>query len=228
MKTYLGEDAEALDGFEFMVMAEAGEVGHWEVLASSTRAAGERSPSRLVEWALPIQERHLATVSACALSSPARRIHTPNDAGADRQRRGPQRRRRSEAGARPGMFSTGDPLRPGAPPAVRVLYEWEGIVEHDFDTGRERRLTAFPTPDELRHRFRAWRRAPDEESESHVPFTRALRGLDGSIKTPRYYQRIAIDEADRRRVLHPARFRSTRVGNPSDPALKEERWARAP
>ena len=30
MKTYLGEDAEALDGFEFLTMAEAGEVGHPE------------------------------------------------------------------------------------------------------------------------------------------------------------------------------------------------------
>ena len=32
MKTYLGEDADALDGFEFLTMAEAGEVGHWSVL----------------------------------------------------------------------------------------------------------------------------------------------------------------------------------------------------
>src|SRR6202008_1260444 len=29
MRTYLGADAEALDGFEFLMMAEAGEVGHW-------------------------------------------------------------------------------------------------------------------------------------------------------------------------------------------------------
>ena len=32
MRTYLGSDAEGLDGFEFLTMAEAGEVGHWEVL----------------------------------------------------------------------------------------------------------------------------------------------------------------------------------------------------
>ena len=46
MKTYLGEDADALDGFEFMVMAEAGEVGHWEVLARLNQSAGRGSRRR--------------------------------------------------------------------------------------------------------------------------------------------------------------------------------------
>ena len=32
MKTYLDSDSDALDGFEFLTMAEAGEVGHWSVL----------------------------------------------------------------------------------------------------------------------------------------------------------------------------------------------------
>ena len=32
MQTYLGEDADALDGFEFLTMAEAGEVGHWAIV----------------------------------------------------------------------------------------------------------------------------------------------------------------------------------------------------
>jgi hypothetical protein len=32
MSTYLGDDADALDGFEFLTMAEAGEVGHWSVV----------------------------------------------------------------------------------------------------------------------------------------------------------------------------------------------------
>ena len=68
MKTYLGEDAEALDGFEFMVMAEAGEVGHWEVLARLNQSAGEEPIAELVDWAVPIQERHLATVRECALT----------------------------------------------------------------------------------------------------------------------------------------------------------------
>jgi hypothetical protein len=67
MKTYLGEDADGLDGFEFMTMAEAGEVGHWRVLRKLNEKAGEQPITDLVEWALPIQERHLETVNSCAL-----------------------------------------------------------------------------------------------------------------------------------------------------------------
>jgi len=62
MQTYLGEDADGLDGFEFLTMAEAGEVGHWEVLGKLNEKAGENEVSELVEWALPIQERHLEQV----------------------------------------------------------------------------------------------------------------------------------------------------------------------
>ena len=58
MGTYLGEDADGLDGFEFLTMAEAGEVGHWAVLRTLNESAGEEAVSELVEWALPIQERH--------------------------------------------------------------------------------------------------------------------------------------------------------------------------
>ena len=38
-KTYLGSDADALDGFEFLTMAEAGEVGHWGVVAEMAKNA---------------------------------------------------------------------------------------------------------------------------------------------------------------------------------------------
>jgi hypothetical protein len=62
MRTYLGEDSDELDGFEFLIMAEAGEVGHWAILGKLNEAAGEDGVRELVEWALPIQERHLATV----------------------------------------------------------------------------------------------------------------------------------------------------------------------
>ena len=67
-QTYLGDDADGLDGFEFMIMAEAGEVGHWEVLNKLNESAGESEIRELVEWALPIQERHLADARSCALS----------------------------------------------------------------------------------------------------------------------------------------------------------------
>jgi hypothetical protein len=62
MRTYLGSDAEGLDGFEFLVMAEAGEVGHWEVLGVLGEKAGKSDIQELVNWAKPIQERHFRDV----------------------------------------------------------------------------------------------------------------------------------------------------------------------
>jgi hypothetical protein len=62
MKTYLGEDSDALDGFEFLTMAEAGEVGHWEIVGVLAKSAGDADTQSLVDWALPIQRRHLEDV----------------------------------------------------------------------------------------------------------------------------------------------------------------------
>jgi hypothetical protein len=67
MSTYLGDDADGLDGFEFLTMAEAGEVGHWAVLEKLNESAGEQELTELVEWALPIQERHLSEAKGCSL-----------------------------------------------------------------------------------------------------------------------------------------------------------------
>jgi hypothetical protein len=67
MSTYLGDDADGLDGFEFLTMAEAGEVGHWAVLGKLNEQAGESELAELVEWALPIQERHFSDVKDCSL-----------------------------------------------------------------------------------------------------------------------------------------------------------------
>ena len=67
MNTYLGSDSDGLDGFEFMTMAEAGEVGHWTVLGKLNEKANEQKVDELVQWALPIQERHFETVKECAL-----------------------------------------------------------------------------------------------------------------------------------------------------------------
>jgi hypothetical protein len=58
MKTYLGDDADALDGFEFLTMAEAGEVGHWEIVQVLGNASGRAEVKQLAAWALPIQQRH--------------------------------------------------------------------------------------------------------------------------------------------------------------------------
>ena len=59
MSTYLDDDADALDGFEFLTMAEASEVGHWSVLDKMTEKAGTPELRELVQWQLPIQQRHL-------------------------------------------------------------------------------------------------------------------------------------------------------------------------
>jgi hypothetical protein len=58
MQTYLGDDADGLDGFEFLTMAEAGEAGHWEVLKTLNARAGNAELEEVIEWATPIQQRH--------------------------------------------------------------------------------------------------------------------------------------------------------------------------
>jgi hypothetical protein len=58
MQTYLGSDADGLDGFEFLTMAEAGEAGHWEVLGTMNERAGNAELRDVIQWATPIQQRH--------------------------------------------------------------------------------------------------------------------------------------------------------------------------
>ncbi len=58
MQTYLGDDADDLDGFEFLTMAEAGEVGHWQILGTMNQKAGNQDLQQVIEWVTPIQERH--------------------------------------------------------------------------------------------------------------------------------------------------------------------------
>ena len=67
MSTYLGDDADGLDGFEFLTMAEAAEVGHWSVLETLNRKARNGEVEQLVAWALPIQERHFSQVKEASL-----------------------------------------------------------------------------------------------------------------------------------------------------------------
>lgn len=58
MKTYL-EDAEALDGLEFLSMAEAGELAHWEILAKLNETANS---AEIAKFALPLQQAHVDAV----------------------------------------------------------------------------------------------------------------------------------------------------------------------
>jgi hypothetical protein len=66
MKTYL-EDAEALDGLEFLSMAEAGEIAHWEILAKLNEAAGDKVIAKLVTFAVPVQRKHVEAVRTHSL-----------------------------------------------------------------------------------------------------------------------------------------------------------------
>jgi hypothetical protein len=67
MSTYLGDDADGLDGFEFLTMAEAGELGHLAVLGRLAESAGESQVQELVSWGMPIQERHFSETKECSL-----------------------------------------------------------------------------------------------------------------------------------------------------------------
>jgi hypothetical protein len=58
LSTYLDDDSDALDGFEFLTMAEAAEVGHWSVLRQMNERARHDDLEQLIAWALPIQQRH--------------------------------------------------------------------------------------------------------------------------------------------------------------------------
>ncbi len=59
MQIYLREDADALDGFEFLTMAEAAELGHWSIVGQLNGSAGHPKVQELVDWALPLQQKHL-------------------------------------------------------------------------------------------------------------------------------------------------------------------------
>ena len=67
MQDYLGDDADGLDGLEFLIMAEAGELGHVEIVGAINEVTGEPKVQELVEWAQPIQQRHFDDTRQAAL-----------------------------------------------------------------------------------------------------------------------------------------------------------------
>ena len=78
MRTYLGNDADALDGFEFLTMAEAGESGHWSIVEVLAQRARDARTSTLAAWAktdpgasLPGRQRRVA--ETCRQRGPERR-----------------------------------------------------------------------------------------------------------------------------------------------------------
>jgi hypothetical protein len=64
MSTYLDRSADGLDGFEFLTMAEAAEVGHWSVLDELNKQAKHAGIRELTRTQLPIQRRHLKEAMA--------------------------------------------------------------------------------------------------------------------------------------------------------------------
>ena len=91
-QTYLSGEEEALDGFEFLTMAEAGELGHWEIVQTMARTTGEDDAAELASWA----------------SSPSRRPPASRAAWSPR-------RTRTRPACRPGRRrpADGGPARPG-------------------------------------------------------------------------------------------------------------------
>ena len=67
MKDYLGDDADGLDGLEFLIMAEAGELGHVEIVGAMNEVNAEPKVQELFEWAQPIQQRHFEQTRQAAL-----------------------------------------------------------------------------------------------------------------------------------------------------------------
>jgi len=64
MGTYLDRSADGLDGFEFLTMAEAAEVGHWTVLEELNKQAKHPGVKQLTKVQIPIQRRHLKEAMA--------------------------------------------------------------------------------------------------------------------------------------------------------------------
>jgi hypothetical protein len=67
MKTYLADEEEALDGFEFLSMAEAGELCHWEIVEVMSQKLGETAVHDLATWSVGVQREHVATVREASL-----------------------------------------------------------------------------------------------------------------------------------------------------------------
>jgi hypothetical protein len=68
METYLADEEEALDGFEFLSMAEAGELAHWEIVQTIAETAGQRPVAELATWAVSVQRGHIDTVREASLA----------------------------------------------------------------------------------------------------------------------------------------------------------------
>ena len=74
MQTYLSGEEEALDGFEFLTMAEAGELGHWEIVRTMAEKAGEGRVLDLAGSIIEVQRRHCEIVRQASLELAAAEV----------------------------------------------------------------------------------------------------------------------------------------------------------
>jgi hypothetical protein len=74
MQTYLGGEDEALDGLEFLSMAEAGELCHWEIVETMAVTIAAADVNDLATWAVGIQREHVDTVRRASLQLAAEEI----------------------------------------------------------------------------------------------------------------------------------------------------------
>ena len=65
---------EALDGFEFLSMAEAGELCHWEIVEAMAKTADEADVHSLATWAVGVQREHVEPVRRASLALAAEEI----------------------------------------------------------------------------------------------------------------------------------------------------------
>ena len=77
MQTYLGNEADDLDGFEFLNMAEAGELAHVEIVAQLNEKARNPQVKELVDSVIPIQQRHVKDTRQATLTLAGR--EDPNE-----------------------------------------------------------------------------------------------------------------------------------------------------
>jgi hypothetical protein len=68
MQTYLGDEADDLDGFEFLNMAEAGELSHVQIVAVLNEKAGNAQIQELIDTVMPIQQRHVEDTRQATLT----------------------------------------------------------------------------------------------------------------------------------------------------------------
>ena len=68
MQAYLGGEEEGLEGLEFLIMAEAGELGHIEIVKKMNEQVGNSQLGEVADWALEVQSRHFEQIREAALT----------------------------------------------------------------------------------------------------------------------------------------------------------------